>query len=375
MADERVFTDEFIAKCPEKALEELNAAVEQDLDVAEYYCQRAYANILLQSYKEVLKDASKALELKPNYALAYLRKGIAEYHLKMYHLSMESFTRGQELDAENANFNTWIKTCKENLDSMAQQDGNTEETPKHQTATRKIKHDWYQTDSHVIITIMIKNANKDDVKVEFAEKSEFCRCWKFKQHTSKLLVNVAGQAASVGRGAVDVSGRDPSSGLTEGRVSASVKLSSEEEYNLKLNLLHPIIAQCCAVKVLGTKIEIKMKKTEAIRWEKLEGIAPDVKHFMPEQPQPYPSSSHYTKDWDKLVMEIKKEENEEKPEGDAALNQLFQKIYADGSDEVKRAMNKSFTESGGTVLSTNWTEVGKKTVAVNPPDDMEWKKL
>ncbi|XP_072119603.1 protein SGT1 homolog isoform X4 [Mobula birostris] len=330
MADERVFTDEFIAKCPEKALEELNAAVEQDLDVAEYYCQRAYANILLQSYKEVLKDASKALELKPNYALAYLRKGIAEYHLKMYHLSMESFTRGQELDAENANFNTWIKTCKENLDSMAQQDGNTEEqTPKHQTATRKIKHDWYQTDSHVIITIMIKNANKDDVKVEFAEKS----------------------------------------------VSASVKLSSEEEYNLKLNLLHPIIAQCCAVKVLGTKIEIKMKKTEAIRWEKLEGIAPDVKHFMPEQPQPYPSSSHYTKDWDKLVMEIKKEENEEKPEGDAALNQLFQKIYADGSDEVKRAMNKSFTESGGTVLSTNWTEVGKKTVAVNPPDDMEWKKL
>ncbi|XP_062920302.1 protein mago nashi homolog isoform X1 [Mobula hypostoma] len=37
------------------------------------------------------------------------------------------------------------------------------------------------------------------------------------QHTSKLLVNAAGQAASIGRGAVDVSGRDPSSGLTEGR--------------------------------------------------------------------------------------------------------------------------------------------------------------
>lgn len=56
----------------------------------------------------------------------------------------------------------------------------------------------------------------------------------------------------------------------------------------------------------------------------------------------YPSSSHHTKNWDKLVADIKKEEKDEKLEGDAALNQLFQQIYSDGSDEVKKAMNKSF---------------------------------
>lgn len=56
----------------------------------------------------------------------------------------------------------------------------------------------------------------------------------------------------------------------------------------------------------------------------------------------YPSSSHYTRDWDKLVAEVKQEEKTEKPEGDAALNKLFQQIYGDGSDEVKKAMNKSF---------------------------------
>ena len=59
----------------------------------------------------------------------------------------------------------------------------------------------------------------------------------------------------------------------------------------------------------------------------------------------YPSSSHYTRDWDKLVADIKQEEKEEKPEGDAALNSLFQQIYSDGSDEVRKAMNKSFVST------------------------------
>ena len=56
----------------------------------------------------------------------------------------------------------------------------------------------------------------------------------------------------------------------------------------------------------------------------------------------YPSSSHYTRNWDKLVTEIKKEEKEEKPEGNEAMNKLLQQIYGDGSDEVRKAMNKSF---------------------------------
>ncbi|KAG8137687.1 putative Suppressor of G2 allele of SKP1-like protein [Naja naja] len=214
----------------------------------------------------------------------------------------------------------------------------------------KIKYDWYQTDSHVIVTIMVKNVKQVDVNITFSEKE----------------------------------------------LNASLKLPSEENYKLKLHLLHSIVPEQSLFKVLSTKrqlqvrkptyhditarisqIEIKMKKPEAVRWDKLEGQEKtNVKKDTPASnpTHEYPSSSHYTKNWDKLVVDIKEEEKNEKLEGDAALNKLFQQIYSDGTDEVKRAMNKSFMESGGTVLSTNWSDVGKRKVEVNPPEDMEWKK-
>lgn len=56
----------------------------------------------------------------------------------------------------------------------------------------------------------------------------------------------------------------------------------------------------------------------------------------------YPSSSRCTHNWDKMVTEIKKEEAEEKPEGDAGLNKFFQQLYSGADDHVQRAMNKSF---------------------------------
>src|SRR6202012_3550988 len=82
----------------------------------------------------------------------------------------------------------------------------------------------------------------------------------------------------------------------------------------------------------------------------------------------YPTSSKKAKNWDALEKEAAKEE--EKADGDKALNQLFAQIYKDADDNTKRAMMKSFTESNGTCLSTNWDEVGKGTVETRPPEGM-----
>lgn len=96
-----------------------------------------------------------------------------------------------------------------------------------------------------------------------------------------------------------------------------------------------------------------------------------------------PTSSTSTKprkNWEALSnKELEKEKDKSLQEdpnagGDAALNGFFQQIYSGADEDTKRAMMKSFVESGGTALSTNWDEVRREQVPVRPPEGSEWKK-
>lgn len=92
----------------------------------------------------------------------------------------------------------------------------------------------------------------------------------------------------------------------------------------------------------------------------------------------YPTSSKNKKNWDSIDKEIKKQEAEEKPEGDSALNALFKQIYERADENTRRAMIKSYQTSGGTVLSTNWDEVASKDYEgkdrPDPPEGQAWAK-
>ena len=90
----------------------------------------------------------------------------------------------------------------------------------------KISHDWYQTETHVVIEIRIKKLAANMVKVDMEDTS----------------------------------------------LSVSAKIpGSDSEYSLELELAHPVLPAQSGYKVMSTKIEIKLKKAEGVRWAALEG--------------------------------------------------------------------------------------------------------
>lgn len=77
-------------------------------------------------------------------------------------------------------------------------------------------------------------------------------------------------------------------------------------------------------------------------------------------------------DYLRLVLIVNSNEQEHFK---SKIKMEFQKIYKDANDDVRKAMIKSFTESKGTVLSTNWNEVKKQEVEMKPPEDAEFKEF
>jgi suppressor of G2 allele of SKP1 len=86
-------------------------------------------------------------------------------------------------------------------------------------------------------------------------------------------------------------------------------------------------------------------------------------------PPSYPTSSRKgPQNWDK-INELDADDEEVQD-----ADRWFQKLYAGGTEEQKRAMMNSFVESNGTTLSTDWGDVGSRKVDTNPPDGVEAKK-
>ncbi|KAG8730465.1 hypothetical protein FRC11_006623 [Ceratobasidium sp. 423] len=192
------------------------------------------------------------------------------------------------------------------------------------------RHEFYETDDKLTLSVFVRNATPDNVSVKFTNDSV-----EFNYEGQHLLLKPLR------------AGIDPAkSGFRVGKV----------------------------------KVEIWLAKLVHGRWGTLLSAGPQP--GLPMQSSAAPSSTEpklSKKNWDSIVAGIPLEgdktlQDDPNAGGDAALNTFFQQIYGNADEDTKRAMLKSYTESGGTSLSTNWDEVRRAKVEVKPPTGSEYKQ-
>lgn len=114
-----------------------------------------------------------------------------------------------------------------------------------------IRHDWYQTDEKVVITVLLKSAVEKNYKCEI--------------------------------------------------LADSVALTAEN-YELHLELLNQIQPEKSIHKATPSKVEIVLFKRDFGRWSALERKVEEAKPVVIKKKQP--------EDWEKLTKDIKDEEGE-----------------------------------------------------------------
>ncbi|KAK2811544.1 hypothetical protein FQN50_002167 [Emmonsiellopsis sp. PD_5] len=246
-------------------------------------------------------------------------------------------------------------------------------TPPQAPVATKVRHEWYQTADTVVVTLYAKGVPKDKADIDIQEDS----------------------------------------------LSVSFPLATGSDYSFNLDPLWASIDPATSkATVMSTKIEIILRKRQpGQKWGNLEGsprpttttdkdtTTPDATITPSTIPAPkptasapsYPTSSRTgAKDWDKVASSLTKKKKkdsakgkENQPTTDSAagdedegaesdtsdygsgdpVDSFFKKLYANADPDTRRAMVKSYYESEGTALSTNWSEVGKGKVEVKPPSD------
>lgn len=368
----------------DEAVELYTQAIKLSPEAPDYYIKRSIAHQRTSQYQLALDDADKGVFLgkkrgkRDIIGTAQLRRGISLQTLGRLGDSKFCLELAKKYNDKEKTIDVWLKKVEGEL-AKATDESKKEVTVKEipeveiekpkpvvvappppppegvQTPASKIRHEFYDTTSHVVFTLYVKGVPKD-----------------------KAVVSI-----------------------TATTVSISFPMPNGSTFSYELDPLYEEIDSLDSkYDILSTKIEIKLKKKRpGLKWKAIEGshsaptpaaapvVAESKSEPKVESAPAYPTSSkHGPKNWDKLASELAKKEKKkdekvtvdsiddelDDEEGDP-VNNLFKKIYAGADEDTKRAMMKSYIESNGTALSTNWKDVSKGKVETSPPEGMEAK--
>jgi suppressor of G2 allele of SKP1 len=374
-----------------EAIQHYTSALGVNPTAVKYYIGRSTAYQRAKEFPEALADAEIAVVLAHKRATrelikdAQFRRALALFFLERYGDAKFVLSIVKELDAKEKMLPIWTMKIAAKLEGLSEDDekrkvtvkkvpdvevpsaaaasttpkpassSKDEDSKKTDAATapkpvvptpaNKIKHDWYQSNDSVTVNILAKGAPKDTTVVEFDKD------------TLTVYFPITGSAS---------------------------------EYNFSADPLYAAIDPTQSkYRVTPNKVEVTLKKASpGVKWHNLEGdrkidsptdenkttIPSHVLTSRPvqESAPAYPTSSKSgAKNWDKLAKEDLDDKDD--VEGDETSH-FFKTLYKGATPEQQRAMMKSYQESGGTVLSTDWSNVGSKTVVPEPPEGMEAKK-
>jgi stress-induced-phosphoprotein 1 len=81
------------------------------------YSNRSGSYASLHKYQEALDDASKCIELNPQFVKGYQRKGLAQFYLDDFEDAIESYKKGLQIDPNNQPLKDGLKAAEERLSS------------------------------------------------------------------------------------------------------------------------------------------------------------------------------------------------------------------------------------------------------------------
>ncbi|EXJ68845.1 uncharacterized protein A1O5_07777 [Cladophialophora psammophila CBS 110553] len=272
--------------------------------------------------------------------------------------------------------------------------GSTPSSNMPTSAPSKIRHEWYQSPQTVTLTLYAKNVPKDACEIDIQEDSVAISFPHPSNPSSTSTFTL-----------------DPLFALIDPSQSRSAVLSTKIELTLKkaqagrkwhdLEGAAPLMAPLSKSNDAKEEQDSKAATLPTLTDSPSPPMAVPQPGVVKDIPPSYPTSSRTgPKNWDKLANDFHvqskskakimpkdkskstsddaSKENQSSPLGSDVdegggeedsdfdtgdpVDGFFKKLYASADDDTRRAMQKSFYESQGTALSTNWKEVGSKKI-------------